>query len=151
MKSKNLALFTRRGKKNREINCIIFLFLEHCADLNTNEAKATTNHYTSVKLNELIVAEHDSECLELLLKLIVTEHQGGLHENLNALEAEALLAFLINKAMKKHEDQGQQDYCCLGNERILALCIQTCGVIMSSFQCDVPSKVNNEYISTLHK
>merc|ERR1712020_653361 len=45
------------------------------ADLN-NEAKATiTNHYnTSVKLNELIVAERDSECLELLLKLMVTDH-----------------------------------------------------------------------------
>ena len=41
-----------------------------------NEAKATiTNHYnTSVKLNELIVAERDSECLELLLKLMVTDH-----------------------------------------------------------------------------
>ena len=44
------------------------------ADLN-NEAKATSNHYnTSVKLNELIVAERDSECLELLLKLMVTDH-----------------------------------------------------------------------------
>ena len=42
----------------------------------TNEAKATTNHYTSVKLNELIVAERDSECLELLLKLMVTENHG---------------------------------------------------------------------------
>ena len=78
MKSKNLALFTSRGKKFREINCIIFLFLEHCADLNTNEAKDTTitNHYTSVKLNELIVAERDSEYLELLLKLMVTQHDS---------------------------------------------------------------------------
>ena len=42
----------------------------------TNEAKATTNHYTSVKLNELIVAERDSECLELLLKLMVKENHG---------------------------------------------------------------------------
>ena len=68
------------------------------------------------------------------------------------LEAEALLAFLMNEAMKKtkqhDEDQGQEGYCCEAegsNDRIVALCIQTCGVIMSSFQCNVSSKVNIEY------
>ena len=76
----------------------------------------------------------------------------GLHENLNVLEAEALLAFLMNEVSMKqnqtkqddeHGDQGH--YCCGSNDRIVVLCIETCGVIMSSFQSDVSSKVNIEY------
>ena len=76
----------------------------------------------------------------------------GLHENLNVLEAEALLAFLMNEVSMKQnqtkqddEDGDQGHYSCGSNDRIIALCIETCGVIMSSFQSEVSSKVNNEY------
>ena len=62
------------------------------------------------------------------------------------------MAFLMNEVSMKQnqtkqddEDGDQGHYSCGSNDRIVALCIETCGVIMSSFQSDVSSKVNIEY------
>ena len=47
-----------------------------------------------------------------------------------------------NQTKQDDEDGDQGHYSCGSNDRIIALCIETCGVIMSSFQSGVSSKVN---------
>ena len=61
---------------------------------------------------------------------------------MNDTEVEDLLAFLMNK-ISKYVNGGSSDIALNMNDRIFILCIQTIGVLMSSYCLHVKSKVCN--------
>ena len=61
---------------------------------------------------------------------------------MNDTEVDDLLAFLMNK-ISKYVNGGSSDIALNMNDRIFILCIQTIGVLMSSYCLHVKSKVCN--------
>ena len=114
-----------------------------------------------IGLHHLIMTESDPECLELELtlfgkcfcyyklipkaKLIFTLNVVAKKDfctKMNDTEVEDLLAFLMNK-ISKYVNGGSSDIAMNMNDRIFILCIQTIGVLMSSYCLHVKSKVCN--------
>ena len=62
---------------------------------------------------------------------------------MNDTEVEDLLAFLMNKISKYVNGDGSSDIALNMNDRVFILCIQTIGVLMSSYCLHVKSKVCN--------
>ena len=62
---------------------------------------------------------------------------------MNDTEVDDLLAFLMNKISKYVNGDGNSDIALNMNDRVFILCIQTIGVLMSSYCLHVKSKVCN--------